>query len=237
MMFASIAQAVELDATLNWSGHQRYGFTVNGVVDGSVINVGAKIEKGDMLASLDRQPYNFRVKQYQAAVNKFKPLVFDAKLEFDHANELFERTVLSEVELQKIEGKYRAVIAEQEEEQAKLQLAKWKLRRASLKSKDNGFVVFSNISPGMIISDENKSSVYIELVSASKASANAWLSAEQKLQLKLDSRPEVEVDGETAQGTIHSVAMLPNKDNKYQLIVDFNYSKMIEPGKKVRVRF
>lgn len=237
MMGSSLSQAVELEATLNWAPLQRYGFVVNGLVSDKVVNVGSQVEQGDLLAQLDTQPFQLKINQFTASVNKYDPLVFDAKVELDHANELYERTVLSEVELQKIEGKYKTVIAQQKTEKAKLKLAQWELRRASLKSKDDAYVVSSDIFPGMIISEENKSAVYIEMASAEQASASAWLSNEHRLQLKSDSRLEVIIDDQTLSASVYSLTMLPSKDDKYQLIVVFNYNEMSEPGKKVKIRF
>lgn len=236
LLISRAAHSVELDAYLSWAGQYRNGFVANGIVD-DVISVGSKVEKTQSLASLDRQPFIYKLKQYQAAVNKFEPLVLDAKLELDHAKELFERTVLSEVELQKIEGNYNSLAAEQAAEKAKLQMAKWKLNRAVLKSKEEAYVIYSNILPGMVISDENKSDVYIQLASTSRASAIALLSMEQKRQLKLEGTAEVEIDGDKIPARIHSIAMQPDKDNQYQVIAVFNYAKMIEPGKKLKLNF
>jgi len=237
MVFSSLAQAQELEAALSWKPLHRYGFVVNGLVSDKVVNIGDKVNKGDLLARLDLQPFKFKVKQLNAAVNKFEPLVLDAKLEFDQAEELFERTVLSEVELQKIKGQYESLVAEQDAEKAKLRMAKWELARASLVSKENAYVISSGVYPGMVISDENRSNVYIELASIGQASAIAWLSNAQKLQLKSDSKPEVLIDEQALPASVYSLTMLPNKDNKFQLTLVFKYKEMIEPGKKIKIRF
>ena len=236
LSLSNVVQSVELNASLGWAGKYRYGFVVNGVVD-EVISVGSKVKKSQILASLDRQPFNFKLKQYQSAVNKFEPLVRDAKLELDHANELFERTVLSEVELQKIQGTYQSLAAEQAVEKAKLQMARWKLNKSILKSKEEAFIIYSNILPGMIVSDENKSDVYIELASTGRASAIAMLSIEQKIQLKLGSTVEVEIDGLKIAGNIQSIAMQPDKNNQYQVVAVFKYLKMLEPGRMLKLNF
>lgn len=232
---SATAHSIELEASLGWVGQYRYGFVVNGIVD-EVISVGSQVKKSQSLANLDRQPFNYKLKQYQAAVNKFEPLVLDAKIEFDHASELFERTVLSEVELQKIRGKYHSLSAEQAVENAKLQFAKWELNRAILKSKEEAYVIYSNLLPGMIISEENKSDVYIELASVGRASAVVLLSIEQKKQLKLESAVEVEIDGDKIPASIHSIAMQPDKNNQYKVVAVFKYAKMIEPGRKLKLK-
>lgn len=236
LSLSTTVHSIELDASLGWAGQYRYGFVVNGVVD-EVISTGSKVKKSQSLANLDRQPFNYKLKQYQSSMKKFEPLVLDAKLEFDHASELFERTVLSEVELQKIKGKYHSLSAEQAVENAKLQIARWELKRAVLKSKEEAYVIYSSILPGMIISDENKSDAYIELASAGRASAIALLSMEQKRQLELQSKVEVEIDGEKIPASIHSITMQPDKNNQYQVVAVFKYAKVIEPGKKIKLNF
>lgn len=243
LVFSPFIMALELDATLNWAPYKRYSFVVNGIVSDPVAAVGSKVGKGKLLAKLDRQPYRYRLKEYQSAVNKFKPLIIDAKLELDHANELFERTVLSEVELQKIAGKYNALLAEQAIEKARLQLAQWELNHARLIATEEAYVISSNIFPGMVISDENKSTTYFQLASSQHASALVRLSAEQRMQLnssKLslpDGKVNVHIDGSVIEGYIGSIAMTPEADNHYPLVVLFKYSKMIHPGRKIKVIF
>ena len=243
LVFSPFIIALELDATLNWAPYKHYSFVVNGIVSDPVIAVGSKVEKGELLAKLDRQPYRYRIKEHQSAVNKFKPQITDAKLELDHASELFDRTVLSEVELQKITGKYNALLAEQAIEKARLQLAQWELNHARLIAKEEAYVISSNIFPGMVISDENKSAAYIQLAPSNYASAIVRLSAEQRLQLNsgkpslFDGKVSVHIDGSVIEGNIGSMAMNPTADNHYPLIVLFKYSKLIHPGRKIKVVF
>jgi len=243
MVFSPVIMALELDATLNWAPYKRYSFVVNGIVSAPVIAVGSKVEKGKLLAKLDGEPYSYRVKEYQAAINKFKPQIADAKLELDHASELFDRTVLSEVELQKITGKYNALLAEQAVEKARLQLAQWELKHARLIAQEEAYVISSNIFAGMVISDENRSTVYLELASSKYASALVELSTEQRLQLNSGkpllsgSKVDVHIDDSVIQGNIVSISMIPGADNHYPLVVQFKYSKMIHPGKKIKVVF
>jgi len=237
-LFVSInskLMAIDIDASLGWADYQRYGFAVNGVVEEKVVSVGSKVKVGDVLAKLDAQPFNYLLQQYQSSVNQFSPAIVDAKLELDHAQELYERTVLSEVELQKIDGVHKAVISRQNIEKAKLRLARWNLKRSVLKSGSDAYVLSSNVLPGMIISDENKSTVFIELVSATKASAIAWLSVKQKSQLIAGDIVKVIVDGQSIPANIESIAMQASDTGKYKILVDFYYNQKVEPGKSVKV--
>lgn len=237
MFNSSVVQAVELAATLEWAGLQRYGFAVNGVVEPGVVSVGTKVKAGDVLAKLDVKPFNYRVNQYQSEVKKLDPVIFDAKLELDHAEELYERTVLSEVELQKIDGKYKALQAELEVVKAQLNKARWKAKRAVLKANDKMVVIKSDIVPGLIVSDENKSNVFIEMASAKKASAITLLTSDQKIRFRIGDMIKVIVDQQTIPAKINSIGMLPDKENKYSMSAVFYYSQTIEPGKLIKVSY
>ena len=235
--FCADISAVELDAKLEWSGKQQYGFEVNGVVERVSVDSGQKIKKGSVLSSLNSQPFKYAVKKCQAAVNKFDSMIFDAKLELDQAEELFERTVLSEVELQKIDGQYKRLIEQQNEAKADCLLTEWDMKQSVLKARESVYVLSSNIMKGMVISDENKSAVYIETVSSKKASAIALLDYTQKKQFSISQELKVVIDLQEFPAKIKSIDMRPDKDNKYKVIAEFYYTKLVEPGKLIKIKF
>ncbi len=229
------AQAVELEAQLGWANYQKIGFAVNGIIEGKVIDVGKKVAAGEVLAQLDTQPFNFMIEACQATVDKLEPAIIDAKLENDQAKELYERTVLSDVELQIIKGKYQSVISAQKEKKANCKLIKWQLNHATLKAKKSSYVLHSNLVSGMVISDENKSDAFIELVSATQASAIAWLNAKQRAQFNVGDNFSVTIDQKKIASKVKSIAMQPDKSNLYRLVIQFNYTQMIEPGKAIKI--
>ena len=235
--FHAVTQAVEFEAKLDWIEHQKYGFYVNGIVDEVSVEVGKKLKQGDALAKLISAPFNYEIKHCRARVDGFDAPVFDAKIELDQAEELFERTVLSEVELQKIEGKYKSLVERQKEAMAECQLRNWQKKVSRLVAHDSVYVISSNITPGMVISDENKSDVGIELVSAKQAAAIAWLNYKQKSQLNLGYELKVIVDQQEFSAKINSISLTPNNENKYKLVANFFYTKMVEPGKVIKVRY
>ena len=235
--FYVVSQAAEIDAKLGWAGYQKYGFAVNGVVDKVLVNVGEKVKQGDVLAMLAANPFNYRIKKCQAKSDKFTPLIFDEKLELDHAEELFERTVLSEVELQKIDGRYRVLIENQKEVKAECLLWQWRHKLLVLKAKESAYVLSSNVTAGMVISDENKSAVFVEMVSARQAIAFVGLTYKQKSQFNVGNELKVVVDQQEFPAKVQSIAMQPDKENKYKIVVSFYYSRIIEPGKSIKIKY
>jgi len=235
--FCASSLAVELDAKLDWSGYQKHGFAVNGIIENVTSDIGQKVNKGSVLASLISTPFKYRVQKCQAVINKFEPLIFDAKLEFDQAEELFERTVLSEVELQKIDGRYKNLLEQQNVAKADCLLKKWDMKLSILKAKESIYILNSNVMPGTVISDENKSTIYIESVSSKKASAIASLSYTQKKQFSIGQELKVVVDQQEFPAKVKSIDMLPNTEKKYKVLAEFYYTNMIEPGKLIKIKY
>ena len=228
------SQATELEAKLGWTGYQKHGFAVNGIVDKVHVKVGEKVKKGVVLARLGITPFNYQIKQCQAKIDKYNPEIFDAKVELDQAEELFERTVLSEVELQKIDGRYKKLIESQKEVKAECLLWRWQAELSVLKARDFSYILSSNITESMVISDENKTSIFIELVSAKQASAVSLLSYQQKSQFNIGQEIKVIIDQQEFSAKVESIALQPNKENKYKLEAKFYYTKMIEFGKQIK---
>ena len=237
MLFSSVSMAEDIKASLSWAGIQKVGFPVAGVVDYVIAKVGSKVNKGDVLAKLDAAPFSYHLQSCKAKIEKLQPVVFDAKIELDQAEELFERTVLSEVELSRIDGVYKTLKAEEAVLKAECKLKQWKADRAILKAQNSSYVMSSNVYPSMVISAENKSTAIIELVSATKALAVSFIGAKQLPQYKVGDDLKVVIDGQEIAATVESISLRGNTTNQYRLEAVFYYAQMVEPGKAVTLRF
>lgn len=237
LMLTTTVFASEIDATLYWADEQHYSFAVNGRVDRVLVAPGEKLVQGALLARLDKRPFDYAVSKCKAAINKIEPAVFDAKIELDQADELYERTVLSETELQKIEVIYKRLVAERDMAQAECELQQWQAEQAELKAREASYVVASNIHPEMVISEENKSAAVIQLASASRASALAYLDARLAMQYTVGQAVEVIMADETLRGRVQSIALQANEKGRYQLRVVFDYNKPLIVGTPLQLRF
>lgn len=237
LLACATVQATELEAKLNWADMQRYGFAVNGVIQDVSARVGEKVIPGFVLAKLDPKPFKHKLKQCQSAIKKLEPAIADANLALEHAYELFERSVLSEVELQQTDGKHSSLVSEKMEQQEKCQLDKWRADQAVLKANQLSYILNSNLIKGSIISEENKSSLYIELVSAERATAIAYINYQQKKQFKPGDEIKVIVDQQSFLGKVSSIELQKKPQQQYQMRVVFLYKKMIEPGKAIKLSY
>ncbi|MCW8955844.1 MAG: biotin/lipoyl-binding protein, partial [Gammaproteobacteria bacterium] len=86
--------ADELVATLDWANPQLLAFPVLGVIEQVNAQPGERVKQGQQLARLDQQPFKIAINRYQASVEAIEPMIGDARREYQHAQELYDQTVL-----------------------------------------------------------------------------------------------------------------------------------------------
>ena len=231
------AGAGSMTAIMDWADRTSHSFVVNGVIEQVHVKEGQSVKTGEVLAKLDTKPFNYAVKACESAIAKIQPTVFDAKIEYDQAEELFERTVLSEIELQKIEGAYKSLLAEQNMLKANCDIQKWKAKKAKLTTDKNALVYSVNMLPGQVVSDESQPAYSIELVSAVNATAQAFVSPAERSQFKLGQVIKVMADDLETSATVESLSVKPNNEGLYRLRVKFPYSQVVVPGRTLQIRF
>ncbi|MGD8926538.1 MAG: biotin/lipoyl-binding protein, partial [Thioalkalispiraceae bacterium] len=95
-----VSWAQEYDATLHWYQKTELGTVVSGIVKNVYVNVGDIVKKGDKLLQLDDSVSKAHVVEYRAKLQSAEEELKEAERERDRALELYDRTVLSQHELQ-----------------------------------------------------------------------------------------------------------------------------------------
>ncbi len=236
-MISTLVQAEQLEGLLGWADRQLYSFAVDGVVQNVKAHSGDKVKQGMEMARLDERPYAYQVERCQAQIDQASPTLFDAKVDLDQADELFERSVLSEIELQRIQSRYKSLEAQQAINKAECKLHKWRRQQTRLIAREDGYVLRSNLQSGLVISGENRSAVFVETVSASEASANLKLSYEQALRLRTASELTVEVQQTHFAAKLLSLSLQADSEGKYHAVLVFKYRQPVVAGQPLKVVF
>lgn len=234
LLMASVVQAVEVNATLDWANRRIAAFAVHGVVEKVNVTVGEQVKKNQLLAQLDQTPFIYQGKKNQANVDGIKPRLFDAKQNFDQAQELFDRTVLSQVELQRAEMQFQGVEAEQAAARAELEIAKWQQRQSVLNAPCDCLIINNTLLPGMIIHDDNQSVAVIEM--AEIGVMNADITLEQNMNLKMQQSVQINVAGKNYPAV---VVGLTAKNGKLLARVQFRFDASVQlfSGQSAKVKF
>jgi RND family efflux transporter MFP subunit len=128
------AYAEEPSANAQPDQHIVMGTLTSGVVSQVLVKAGQKVSKGDLLLALDNRALLAAIAQAKAEQKYTALLLEDAQTQDDRAQELYDRTVLSEHErTQSTIALYKAQ-AEHAKVQAALAEARKKLRESQLRA-------------------------------------------------------------------------------------------------------
>jgi len=234
-----VVHAASFEGVLSWENKVMLGFPVTGVVQRVLVHPGMKISKGQSLVSLDHRPFQINLKRQDAKKASLTPLLKNAKRELDQAIDLYDRTVLSEVELQVIEGKYDSLQADYAIAEADIELAHWQLEYASLVSPVNGLLIANHFVQGMIISEENKADMFMELAYTSIMQVELSVSREQMSTLSIQQSVNIYIDSDKVQGEVKSIHRKPDGNGLYKIIIRFpnDSEKNYAAGQSVKVNF
>lgn len=147
----NLVQAANIDAVVNWSQRVEMSTTVSGTIAEVNVKVGDRVEQGRVLLSLDAARFKANIQQAKAAQRNAGYVLAEAKREWERAKELYERTVLSDRELQLAENAYVAAQARQAKVDAALTNAKKDLAESMIRAPFAAMVVSRQAEVGQTV--------------------------------------------------------------------------------------
>jgi len=221
---ASAADAGDFDAVLEWSGIYVVNFPLDGGVTNVYVRPGDRVGKGTKLVELNPAPLDIRISQYEAEVAAGKPVLADAKREFEHAQSLYEQTVLSDVELQRARHAYEKASAELSASRARLRYAQWQRDMASVAAPWDARVVERSVEPGQMLVAEQRSKPLLVLAKTGVMAATTELPLSSVQALETGQPAKVLIDNQQYAARVTSLGMHREtgaKDGYYRLEVEF----------------
>jgi membrane fusion protein (multidrug efflux system) len=203
------------------------------------INVkeGQAVSAGQVLFVIDNETYQAQVRQAQAAVNAAQQQCNTAKLTYDNAQQLHEKKVIGDYELQTSKNTYESAQAQLAQAQAALASAKESLSFCFVKSPAAGVVGTLPFKKGALVSGSN-----VLTTVSNNSSMEAYFSVTEKdamllSQTGLDKLPAVKLqlaDGSiyASEGTVTKMSgVIDVATGSVQLIAAFpNPEKILKSG-------
>ncbi|MCB0496503.1 MAG: efflux RND transporter periplasmic adaptor subunit [Cyclobacteriaceae bacterium] len=113
---------------------------VEGFLEGIFFKEGSDVKKGQLLYTIDSQPFLAEVASQKSKVAEAKTNLINAKSQLDRYKPLAEEKAVSELDLDAAQARYDAAVASVEAAEANLQLAQINLSYTKLKSPINGLI-------------------------------------------------------------------------------------------------
>lgn len=240
LFYSPMLWSQEYDAALSWSQKTALGTVVSGIVEEVYANVGDKVKKGEVLVQLDASVFKAHVVEYKAKLKSATEYLKEMKRERDRSLELYDRTVLSEHDLQMAKNNYINARAKYENVRAGLVDREFKLKYSAVRAPFDAVVLSRNAQPGQIIATEFEQVPLLVVAATDKMLARLFAS-ESELSRMIKGKPaRVTVGGKTYNGKIQSISLEPLSDNKdtmgYPIEVEFNAAgDMLRSGLTAKV--
>lgn len=238
MSFSITSIAAEYDATLMWSNRVELSTPVNGVVEKVFVKAGNIVAIDNILLQLDQRSFKAKLKQAKASFRSAKESSDETQRELKRQEEMYERAMLSEHDLQVTKNNNITALALLEQTEALLSQAKLELEYSAIRAPFNAVVIDSKAVKGQIVASEIKPPVLIVVAEANKMLARFYVHLKMISDLPLNKSAKVEVDGDTYHGIINNVGLEPQKSRPgyYPVYVLFNFEKiLLRAGQNVKV--
>lgn len=187
------ASAVELSGELDWADRVSLSVPIDGLVTQVNARPGAEVEAAAELVLLDARVAQAHVAQARSAVKKLELLRAEAQREFERAQELYDRTVLSEHELQvaeiaaaNAEAEYQAAHSAQVASEVALELH-------TIKAPFAARVLAVHVTPGQAVLGTQQVQPLITVVARDRVRVRAALDAGQQIKVAPDANASVTV--------------------------------------------
>ena len=228
----STVEAKEFKAKLTWYNLTSLSFRVNGIVSSIKVKPGDIVTEKQQMIELDQREYVENVSLTKALRKSRKSEFDEAKRELDRALELYDRTVLSEHELQVAKNNHISSETNYFTANTNWLKAKRDLEFSSIFAPFNSIVlsVAVNEHETIISSFESKPAVII--ADSGKISAQFMLGLADINNINNESSVEVIIDGISYEGKLFFPSLMPELD-LYPAAAVISLSNNVL-GKKIR---
>jgi RND family efflux transporter MFP subunit len=218
--------ALELKAELDWAKRVEMGTPVKGVVQQIMVQPGQRVAEKEILLKLDQRGFESRVTGLKAQVAHYKAELLEAEREQERAMELYDRTVLSEHELQVAKNNLIAARARYKMELAELVQAELDLEYSSLRAPYDAVVVSRLVEVGQTVVPDLQPAILFVLADAGHMLARGHVAASEISQITIGKKAEVQIDGQAYQGRVINFGLEPDwetkgSDKTYFVILEF----------------
>jgi multidrug efflux system membrane fusion protein len=214
--------AADYDARLEWARRVELSTPVQGVVSEVRVQAGERVKAQTVLVQLDDRGFKAKVAEARARLKSFTAIRKEARREKERALELYDRTVLSNHELQTAKNSATQAEADYEAAQAALVQAELDLEYSSVRAPFDALVIRINAVKGQTVLNELKPVTLVTVADANSMVARSGLAGDKIRQLKVGQSAVVRIGNDRHTGKIKSIGLEPMQgENLYPVAVIF----------------
>lgn len=227
--------AAELDARLDWSRRVELAMPVSGVVATVAAQAGEQVQKDQVLLTLDPAPFRAALREAEGRAAAARSERDEAARDAKQAQELYDRTVLSTVELENARNKQTRAEARLHEAQGTLEQARYRLRMSSLRAPFEARILARRAEVGQSLAADLQPPVVMVVVAAGEYLAQARVSSDRAATLKPGQSVEVRVAGKNYPASVRAVTYDAANKEPYLVEVVLATADTLQAGQSARI--
>lgn len=196
------AQAADIEAVAQWAEPVTLSTPVSGVVQQVSVTPGEQVDEGDVLLLLDPRPFKARRQLAQAQVQALEPALAEAAREVERAEELYDRTVLSDVEREQARIAFARASGAYKSAEARAELAQLDQEYSRLRAPYAARVLGVHVYPGEAVVNQQQAVPMISVARSDRLWLRAALKPEQAAELQLGQELAARLAGMAVEGRI-----------------------------------
>lgn len=229
----------QVDATIDWAQRVDLTIPVDGVVESVNVNTGQKVKQGEILVKLDSRILRAKFSEAREKVKALQASYEEINRELSRAQELHDRTVLSDHDLQVAKNNSTIEKASLVAAKSNYVKAKVDLEYATLKAPFDSIILKRKVEVGQAVLNNLNYDSLITLASSEKYLAKASLAPEQSGRIKIGQAVTVIAYKKKYNANIIAIEYSENsQQNKFVLVVEFiSRDKSLHAGSPAKIDF
>ncbi len=222
--------AAELEARLEWLPVAALTTPVEGRVVEVTAFEGQALKRGELLLTLDARPFRIELARRKAELERFEARFGEAEREWGRAQELFDRDLISDHDLELARIAFAETEAERAVLKAALEQAELALEYSRLKAPFDGWLLERHIEPGELVVNGERAQPLLSVVPRGRMAAVAAVDAAQATVLKVGGNVALRHGGRRLEGRIIALGLSPEEGGRYPLVVELAVDDDVRPG-------
>ena len=234
---AAVRAQTLVEGTVEWARRASLGIPVTGVVARVTVAPGDPVEQGQELVALESGRFDAAAAAARAQVEMLDPDVAEARREFERAEDMFDRTLISEHDLALARVALARVEARSAHAKAMLGIAEIDRARSALRAPFDGVVVERRVEVGEVVNAEAENAPLVVVGDPSRLLARARLEEGALSGWSPGAEATVLIGERRIGGTVRHVALEPTDGGAYTVDVEFEPAEgmAMRIGQRVRI--
>lgn len=237
--FSNIAFSADVEGKVVWSQRIVMSTTVSGVVDEILVDVGDRIIKGEVLLRLQADRFKASMSSAKANKNDAQYKLKEAEREWARAKELYERTVLSDRDLQLAENGLITARATSANASAQYINAQRDFVESVIKAPFDGVVLGRHVQPGQTIITRMSAVPMLSIAATKTYHISGAVTSSYANKLAIGDEVTMTINAKSYNGILVAIGFEPIKmTDTYLVTVKFNAdNKLFRSGQRATIHF